>query len=364
LLWGEDLDNVAITGAGEIWGRGLNKGDGPNEEKPGVGNKAIALKRCRNVLLRELSLREVGHFGVLATAVDSLTIDNLRIDTRRDGIDIDSCRDVHIHGCTVNAPWDDAIVLKSSYSLGELRSTERVTISDCIITGSYQAGTVLDATYQPFPQHVPTDQPSFIGRIKIGTETNGDIRNIVVSNCVLEGCHGIAVTCEDGGTVEDLSFSNITMRKMIGPPVFVRLGGRLRGPVGTKLGEIRRVSFDQIDCSSASGMASSIIAGIPGAVIEDVSVRGLRMQYPGGATRRKDAIPERIADYPDPEIFGITPSQGFYVRHGNGIELRDIHLLPVRPDSRPLVWLDDVQNAIVEDVTGPLDVESLHTVKS
>jgi polygalacturonase len=193
LIWGEDLDQVAITGSGILWGKGLNKGDGPNEERPGAGNKAIALKNCRNVLLRDLVLRDAGHFGVLSSGVDNLTIENLRIDTRRDGIDIDSCRNVHISNCTVNAPWDDAIVLKSSFSLGRARPTEQVTISNCTVTGSYQLGSLLDATFLPFPPVVPNDAPSHVGRIKIGTETNGDIRNIVVSNCVFEGCHGLAV---------------------------------------------------------------------------------------------------------------------------------------------------------------------------
>ena len=79
-----------------------------------MGNKSIALKNCRNVLLRDFSIFHGGHFGVLATGVDNLTIDNLQIDTNRDGMDIDCCRKVRIAHCSVNSPWDDAIVLKSS----------------------------------------------------------------------------------------------------------------------------------------------------------------------------------------------------------------------------------------------------------
>ena len=61
-------------------------------EQAGVGNKAIALKNCRNVLFRDFSILKGGHFGLLLTGVDNLTIDNLTIDTDRDGIDIDCCR--------------------------------------------------------------------------------------------------------------------------------------------------------------------------------------------------------------------------------------------------------------------------------
>ncbi len=40
-----------------------------------MGNKAIGLKNCRNVILRDFSVLEGGHFAVLATGVDNLTID-------------------------------------------------------------------------------------------------------------------------------------------------------------------------------------------------------------------------------------------------------------------------------------------------
>ena len=74
----------------------------------GLGNKAIALKLSRNVTLRDLTIYRGGHFAILATGVDNLTIDNLRIDTNRDGFDIDACRNVRISNCTVNSPNDDA----------------------------------------------------------------------------------------------------------------------------------------------------------------------------------------------------------------------------------------------------------------
>ena len=59
---------------------------------------------------------------ILATGVDNLTIDNLKIDTNRDGMDIDCCRNVRVSNCSVNSPWDDAICLKSSFALGFARA--------------------------------------------------------------------------------------------------------------------------------------------------------------------------------------------------------------------------------------------------
>jgi polygalacturonase len=352
LLWGEDLEHVSIVGDGTLWGRGLNKGDGPPEERPGAGNKTIALKNCRNVLLRDLSLRDAGHFGVLASGVDNLTLDNLRIDTRRDGIDIDSCRNVHISNCTVNAPWDDAIVLKSSYSLGKVRPTEQVTITGCTVTGSYQLGSLLDATFLPFPAVVKDDKPSLVGRIKIGTETNGDVRNVVVSNCILEGCHGLAVESEDGGHVQDVRFSNITMRNILGAPFFVRLGSRLRGPAGTAVGTVERIAFDSIDCWNATSHECSILSGVPGSTLRDISFHNIQIEHQGGGAIRTGEIPELEKDYPDPQMFGATPASGFYIRHANGIRMTDVQVRAQVADARPLLVLDDVQHAYLRGVEG------------
>ena len=108
LIWGESLEDLAIQGPGLIWGKGLSRGEGPGPvaEAAGVANKAIALKNCRNVLLRDFSILHGGHFGILATGVSNLTVDNLKIDTQRDGIDVDCCRNVRISNCTINSPWD------------------------------------------------------------------------------------------------------------------------------------------------------------------------------------------------------------------------------------------------------------------
>jgi polygalacturonase len=352
LLWGEGLDQVAIVGPGLLWGRGLNKGDGPGEERAGAGNKIVALKNCRNVMLRDISMRDAGHFGVLASGVDNLLIDGVQIDTRRDGMDIDGCRSVHISNCTVNAPWDDGIVLKSSYSLGEIRPTERVTIDNCIVTGSFQMGSSLDGTFLPFPPVVTEDEPSLVGRIKIGTETNGDVRNVVVYNCVLDGCHGLAVESEDGGHVEDIRFSNITMRNLIGPPFFVRLGTRMRGPAGMTPGTIARIAFEGIDCWNATSEFCSVVSGVPGHPIRDISFANIRIEHQGGGRVRRGEVSELEREYPDPQMFGPTPAQGFFIRHVEGLRMEDIVVRSMTPDPRPLVVLDQVEKSRLWGVEG------------
>ncbi len=61
------------------------------EAMAGQGNKAVALKTARRVRLEGFTIWRGGHFAVLATGCDDLTIRGLRIDTNRDGLDIDCC---------------------------------------------------------------------------------------------------------------------------------------------------------------------------------------------------------------------------------------------------------------------------------
>ena len=174
LIWGENIHDFGIFGPGLIWGKGLSRGHDekalPNTTAPGVANKAIALKNCRNVILSDFSILQGGWFGLLATGVDNLTIDNLKIDTNRDGLDIDCCRNVRVSNCTVNSPWDDGICPKSSFALGYARPTENLTITNCYVTGIYELGSVLDGTWKPMQA---VKRAFGTGRIKLGTESNG-----------------------------------------------------------------------------------------------------------------------------------------------------------------------------------------------
>jgi hypothetical protein len=332
----------------------------------GGGNKAIALKLCRNVTLRDISILNAGHFGILATGVDNLTIDNVKIDTNRDGIDVDSCRNVRISNSSINAPNDDAIVLKASHALGSARPTENVTIVNCLVSG-YDIGSLLDGTYKRTVTRAP-DRDGPTGRIKIGTETEGDFRNITISNIVFDRSRGIALESVDGAHVEDVAISNITMRDVSNAPFFIRLGNRLRAPEGTPIGTIRRVSISNVVVYDADPRYASIISGIPGHDVEDVKLSGIRILYRGGLTldqvasqpkelvnpffyrdtggippREPYATPEREKEYPEPSMFGMLPAYGFFIRHAAGIEMSDVNVGFMKEDRRPAFVLEHVK---------------------
>jgi len=409
LIWGEGLGNIAILGCGRIWGKSLSRGQGA--QTPGVGNKSISLKNCHNVLLRDFSILHGGHFGILATGIDNFTLDNLKIDTNRDGMDVDCCRNVRISNCYVNSPADDGICLKADHALGSSKQTEFVTITNCYVSGCWEEGTLLDGTYKRRPQGGGT------GRIKFGTESDGGFRNITISNCVFEGCQGLALETVDGAILEDITVTNISMRDIISAPIFLRLGRRLRTPEGRPIGTLKRVIISNIVCSGSVSGLGSVISGIPGHYIEDVKISNVQVLHQGGGTKEAAAFlpPEYEDMYPEPDMFVMEPrpgrngrgpdgtfvpegqgragagrgpapgqqpgrgamggpppvrrnmpSHGFYVRHVKGIQFDNIEIKAEKEDQRPAFVLDDVQGAdffrIKGSRTAGVPVFALHDV--
>jgi polygalacturonase len=362
LLWGEDLHDLSITGPGLIYGKGLSfganrvaRGDYPiyTAEQAGVGNKAIALKNCRNIIFRDFSILKGGHFGLLLTGVDNLTIDNLKIDTDRDGMDIDCCKNVRVSNCTVNSPWDDGICPKSSFALGYARATENLTITNCFVTGCYELGTVLGGTFKKFAEDAKVPRT---GRIKCGTESNGGFKNITISNCVFEGCDGLALESEDGALCEDITISNITMRDIHSSPLFFRLGARLRGPKdSTKVGTMQRILVSNVTSYNAGSRLGSILSGIPDFPLRDIKIANMYSEHQGGAPADQAKItpPENVDKYPDPGMFGPMPSQGFFLRHITHLEMSHVEIAAMRPDPRPSFCLIDVNRADFLAVTAP-----------
>jgi polygalacturonase len=347
LIWGEGLHDVAIMGTGLIYGKGLSVGrkkEPPLAELPGVGNKAIALKNCHNVTLRDFSILQGGHFGILATGVDNLTIDNLKLDTMRDGIDVDCCHNVRIVNCSVNSPWDDGICPKSSFALGYARTTENLTISNCFVTGNYKLGAMLDGSYTHF---APGEHGSPTGRIKLGTESAGGFKNVTISNCVFDQCAGFALESVDGAIVEDVTFSGITMRECAGGVLLLRLGRRMRAPAGTPVGTMRRIILSDIVSSNCKSKLASTISGVPGHLIEDVKLSNLYLHHDGAGRAEAAAIlpPEKEDAYPSSGMFGALPAHGFFVRHARNLEFSNIEIACEVPDMRPAFWLHDVDGA-------------------
>jgi polygalacturonase len=344
LIWGENLQDISILGTGIIHGKGLRRN--ASARRP-WGNKSIALKECRNVILRDFTILNGGHFGILATGVNNFTIDNLKMDTNRDGMDIDCCSNVRISNCSVNAPWDDAICLKSSFALGYAKPTQNVTITNCQVSG-YDLGTFYNGTYQRNEWKRVPDRKGPTGRIKFGTESNGGFKNITISNCIFEFCRGLALETVDGGSLEDVTISNIVMKDIVNAPFFLRLGARMRAPAGdSATGALRRILISNIMVYNADSHFASIISGVPGKIIEEVQLDNIRIYYrpmDSSFARIPAIVPEDEKGYPEPAEMGIMPAYGFFIRHVKGIRISNVEVSHLGNEVRPAIMMEDVKD--------------------
>src|SRR5262245_57528428 len=129
LLQGRGLADVAIVGPGRI--------DGNRSWR--TGPKPIALMRCRRIRIGDVHVVNAGNYAVRLPGCDAVDIHGVTIrNGYADGIDPDCCRHVRIADCDIESR-DDAIAIKSSFALGEVRHTEDVVVSRCRLVTLHNA---------------------------------------------------------------------------------------------------------------------------------------------------------------------------------------------------------------------------------
>lgn len=381
LIYGDGVSDIAIVGQGLIHGLGLDR-EGPpprwhgipgwkspaeqglsadaarraiplEMEYEGRGNKAIGLTKCRNVLLKDFSILQGGHFACYVLGSTNVRIEGLTVDTDRDGIDIDCCRDVRVTNCVVNAPKDDAIVLKSSFALQRPVFCEDVQVIGCKTSG-YLLGSVLDGTYRK-SDYVSTDKVGVLGRIKLGTDSATGFRNVLIADCLCENSRGLQLGAIDGGVLEDVTFRDINLVNPVNHPIFLRLSARNRAPRGAGVAKVRRVRFTDIQVSGARMEYPCGVVGIPDGIIEDVSFRGVDVTAAGGGTAEHAArdVPERRNSSLEPSFMGVLPAHGLYARHVRNLSVIDCGFATATPDARPTVVLENVDGAVVDGLRSP-----------
>jgi polygalacturonase len=218
LIYGEELDNVGLHGPGTIDGRG-GAFKGPYKVRPYL----IRLVSCRNVAVTELTIRDSPMWVQHYLACDDVLIHGITVHSRananNDGIDIDCCQRVVISDSNISS-GDDAIVLKSTSS----RPTRNVAITNCVLSSHCNA-------------------------FKLGTESNGGFEDITLSNCTMYDTRlsGLAIEMVDGGLLDGVNISNITMRD-VKSVLFIRLGDRGRPFEAGAAASRRRQAAQCSDC--------------------------------------------------------------------------------------------------------------------
>lgn len=351
LIWAEGQENISITGHGMIDGLGLTKKDTEKGGKVqggsiGAGDKAIAFKQCKNILIRDITIYRGGHFAIIVTGCERGTIDNVTIDTNRDGIDIDCCKYITLTNCKVNTPNDDAIVLKSSYALKRAVPCEHILVTNCIVTG-YKLGTFLDGTY------VPEKVNWVCGRIKLGTESNGGYRDITISNCTCMYSSGLAFEEVDQGLMDNIVVTNIALKHVHHYPIYITTGCRNRGPKEvTEPSRGQNIMISNVQALDCDSLAGIIITGMENAPLKNISLSNIFVEYRGGGTAdmAQKKYREQGTNYPEPRWAGPTPSYGLFARHIDGLKLSDITFALKKDDGRPAVMLENVKNLDMKDV--------------
>lgn len=310
LVNAEGAERVSIQGHGMIDGQTTGDlGRRPRREgepRPSFRTRLVLLEECRNVRIRDVTMRNSDSWTLHLrrcedAIVDGVTILNNFYRTNTDGINPDSCRNVRIANCNIVA-GDDCICLKAR----DGHPCEDIVVTNC-------------------------NTESVATAMKLGTESSADFRNVLITNCTVRNSTvGLGIYVKDGGTVERVVFSNISIETLADPsdvnaprlsnaiyPVFFDVERRTDS---SPMGRIRDVILRDIHIHSDNGM---LVQGMPESPIEDLTLENItfrvtrsvdysdRVKHAGGRANPND---DRISLYArKPSYVTLANVKGFSV---------------------------------------------------
>lgn len=347
LIYAAGASHIAVTGAGTIDGHGAQQLPGPTAPKSDLDGRPrnLLFISCKNVRVEGITMQHSGMWNQHYLDCEDVVVDRIHVynhaNRNNDGIDIDGCRRFTLSNSSFDTD-DDAIVLKSTGAA----ATENVVITNCIVS-------------------------SFCNAIKAGTESTGGFKNISISNCVVKpsrnaagpifgtakGITGISLEIVDGGVMEGVSISNITIEGT-DCPLYVRLGNRARRHIPEApeppVGKLRHVVISNIVAYNTGNYGSSI-TGIPGHPIEQLSLSNVRLHNAGGLTAGQyiDEVAKVVEDekgYPQPTVWKELPASGLFIRHARNVQVNGLILGSAAPDPRVPVIAVDVEGLQVRSI--------------
>ncbi len=341
LIYAEGNENISITGRGTIDGNGaafkvdhIRNDDGVRGKDDFAFYKTrpflIRMINCKNIQIRDVTILNspmwVQHYLLCEDVyIDGITVES-RVNHNNDGIDIDGCNRVRISNCNISS-GDDAIVIKST--LGS--PSQNITVTNCVLSSACNA-------------------------FKLGTESNGGFQNIVFSNSTIYDTRlaGIALEMVDGGSLNNVSISNISMDK-VDCAIFVRLGNRARpfkeNMSKPDMGSLFNVIISNIQGTNI-GKTGCSITGLPSYPVRNITLNNIRLHFEGGGTedlitRDIEEFPEK---YPEHSMFGTLPAYGFFCRHVSGLNIDNMDLSYKNAEYRPALFIQDVKDARISDL--------------
>jgi len=328
LFWGENIEDCAVSGGGEINGKSLAMFD---PKQPDIADKMFAIVSGKNIQFDNIRLKNGGHFAWLLNDCENVTISGVTLKGSRDAIDLMGCRNVQIHGCNFSSCIDDTLGIKSDWALGRKIETRNIYAWDC-------------------------DFDSGCNALQFGSETAGDFHNINFWDIRVHRAEkaGIGITTNDGGDIDGVTCRHITMTG-VANPIFILVTNRLRsGDPAKRPGIIRNVLLSGInvtDCRSGphhGGVNPITISGRPESILRDITLEDVTVTYPGGGvSAMAEAIPGYGKEYA-PGKFGDRPAAGLYARNIDGLTLRRIFFNFTGQDGRPLLAFSDINGLTID----------------
>lgn len=333
LIYAENQSNIGIIGKGVLDGNGGSVDFLINEDVKPYG---IRFHSCKNVLYENVFLRSSGFWMMHNFNCDSLTIRNVRIVNHgygnNDGINIDACRNVLVENCTVDAN-NDPIVIKMT---NPYVTAENILVRNC-------------------------DLATYSRAIKIGTETQGHVRNVRVENCRVDfskadpfgsnfpGDLGINLSIVDGGSLDDVVIQDVDI-KGIRTPITIRLGDRAtlyndtvpRPGVGT----FRNILLKNITIVAREGI-SSTVSGINGHPLQNIRMENIDITVAGGESALPPGfvVPDNNGAKPDNDVLGEDiPAYGIFFRNVDSLMLNNVCVKALQPDGREKFIFENVSN--------------------
>jgi polygalacturonase len=346
LIFGDRLEDIALSGKGIIDGQGAAFQVATKKKPDRYRNRPFLIRftRCRGVTVEDLTLQNSAMWMQHYLACDDVKISGITVinhcNKNNDMMDIDGCRNVVIENCKGDTD-DDGLTLKSTSP----RACENIVISNCVLSSHCNA-------------------------IKMGTESVGGFKNITITNCVIkpsaqkqviyglpEGISGISLEVVDGGVMEEVFISDVTMD---GPevPLFIRLGNRARphmeGLAAPPVGRLENIRIEKIEARNVGNTGCSI-TGIPGFDVKNIKLSHFKLEFPGGVKKKEveeeeEVVPELEELYPEATMFGRLPASVFYLRHVEGIEISDVRVTFREVEKREPLVAEDVSGLKQEKI--------------
>lgn len=327
LIYGNHVHNVTITGGGTINGQGdLNawinvKELGTEKDRPSI----FAFIGSKDITITDLTLLKPACWTQVYIESDNITLRKLNIDTgkltpNRDGIDIVDCHQVLVEDCHIRAE-DDGICFKSGSEYG----CDRITVRNCVIDKlNVNAGNCFK-----------------LGTDGLGSFTNFDVSGLTLKNAFQNSA--IAIESMDGALIDNLNFSDCNIINS-GQAIFIILADRGRTVPGRKnrIGTISNIHFKNITGSSFTQQYPSIITGIRGHNIQNVTFENVSFLLKGGLNTGSQYVMEYDGKYPEGSKFGNTNAYGFFIRHTDIVSFTNCHFSSELPDTREWLVKDDV----------------------